>query len=153
MTKTITLKEAQASYATVIERVKSTGEPLVVEQDGQPSVVVIPFAEYQQFIALRERAQRKMPQESTIETQRRVYQESFEQERAAFYRLKPQLLQTHRDQYVAVHDSRVVDSDADDAELAKRVMAKYARQAVYIQLVSEELPSFELPSPEEFTRA
>lgn len=153
MAKTITLKETQASYATVIEQVKSTGEPLVVEQDGQPFAVVIPFAEYQQLVALRESERQKASQESRAEARHRAYQESFEQERAAFYRLKPQLLKTHRDQYVAVHGSQVVDSDADDAELAKRVMAKYPHQAVYIQLVSEELPSFELPSPEEFAHA
>ncbi len=141
MAKTITLKEAPATYVAAIEQVTATGETVIVEKDGQPSVVLVPFDEYQHLIASRERQRKE------------EYRRAFEEERDAFYRLKPQLLQTHRDHYVAIRGGQVVDSDADDSKLAQRVMTQFAGQAVYVQLVSEALPAFELASPEEPTRA
>lgn len=170
MTKEIVLRETSAAYApataptvdSIVDEVRKTHEPLLLVQDEKPVAAVIPISDYQRFALWRENELRhkgvsekpeSVPVDSSELVRRRAYRKSFEQERAAFYRLKPQLLETHRDQYVAVHGSQVVDSDTDDAELAKRVMAKYTHRAVYIQLVSEELPAFELPSPEEFTRA
>lgn len=137
MAKTITLREAQAAYAAALEQVKSTGEPLVVEQDGQPSVVVIPYAEYQQLVARREGERKQTEQD-----------EGFEREYAAFLRLKSELLKTHRGLFVAVHNGQVVDSDTDNLELAKRIYAKQW-SPVCIDLVNEEPRIADLPSPEE----
>ena len=41
-----------------------------------------------------------------------------EREYRAFLRLLPQLLVSHRGQYVAVHEGQVVDCDADDIRLS-----------------------------------
>ena len=45
----------------------------------------------------------------------------FERERRAFLRLLPQLLATHRGQYVAIHDEKVEASGADRVEVAMKV--------------------------------
>jgi hypothetical protein len=58
-------------------------------------------------------------------------------ERLAFLRLLPGLLATHRGQYVAVHDEQVVDSGPDAAELAARIVRRFAAD-VYVGLVSEQ---------------
>jgi hypothetical protein len=61
-----------------------------------------------------------------------------ERERRAFLRLLPQLLGTHRGQYVAVHDGKVVGSGKDRMELAMEVWGRIGGVDLYIGLVSEE---------------
>ncbi len=48
----------------------------------------------------------------------------WEREYRAFHRLLPQLLATQRGQFVAIHEERVIDSDAD--ELMARVAGEWA---------------------------
>jgi hypothetical protein len=60
-----------------------------------------------------------------------------ERERLAFLRLLPGLLATHRGEYVAIHEERVVDSGPDAAELAARVVRR-VKADIYVGLVSEE---------------
>lgn len=63
----------------------------------------------------------------------------FEREKRAFFRLLPDLLHTHRGQYVAVHDEQVVDSGPDQLSVALRAQAK-VQGGVYVGLVSEDPP-------------
>ena len=60
----------------------------------------------------------------------------FEKEKRAFYRLLPDLLQTHRNQYVAIHDEQVVDFGMDEKEVILRAQAK-VQGGVYVELVSQ----------------
>lgn len=60
----------------------------------------------------------------------------FERERRAFYRLLPALLETHRGQYVAVHDEQVVDSGANQVEVALRVLRRIGSVPIFVHLVS-----------------
>lgn len=62
----------------------------------------------------------------------------FEKEKRAFYRLLPDLLQTHRDQYVAIHNEQVVDCGSDQLEVAHRVLSKLSPADIYVGLVSVE---------------
>jgi hypothetical protein len=70
-----------------------------------------------------------------------------EDERAAFQRLLPELLATHRGQFVAIQDGSLIDADADESALACRTLAQWDRP-VYIQEVRVEPRVYELPSPE-----
>jgi Family of unknown function (DUF5678) len=63
----------------------------------------------------------------------------FEREKRAFFRLLPELLHTHRGQYVAVHDERVIDSGSDQLSVALRAQAK-VQAGVYVGLVSDDPP-------------
>lgn len=62
----------------------------------------------------------------------------FDRERRAFYRLLPELLKTHRNQYVAIHEEQVVDSGSDQVEVALRVQKRFGNVALYVHLVSDE---------------
>lgn len=62
----------------------------------------------------------------------------FERERRAFFRLLPELLRTHRGQYAAVHDERVVDSGPDRLSVAARVLERVGPADIYVGLVSVE---------------
>jgi hypothetical protein len=77
--------------------------------------------------------------------------DKWEFERRAFYRLLPDLLQTHRDQYVAIHDERVVGSGPDDIELAMQAYKQFGYVPIYVGRVSvQPLPVARLPSPRLF---
>ena len=61
----------------------------------------------------------------------------WDQEYAAFLRMLPDLLQTHRGQYVAVHEGKVVDSGDDKVAVALRAYDKYGYLPIYVGLVAE----------------
>ena len=140
MTKTITLKESPAAYAAAIEELKSTGEPLIVEQDGKPFAVVMRYAEYQELAALRENERKKSWQ---AEQERIIMQEQ-----AAFERMKPELLKTHKGKWVAIHNGELVDSDDDDKTLAKRVYGKFGYRTILMTQVTETPQVYTFDSPE-----
>jgi len=142
MAKTLDIKEARAIYGPDLPGPEEVAEgPVVIRREGKPYAVAIPLEDYRRFQEWREKAER----EARIQAQ----DEAWEKERAAFHRLKPQLLQTHRGLYVAIHGGQVVDADADNLALARRVMSKLKDMPFYLQLVSEETRTFEVPSPEE----
>jgi hypothetical protein len=69
-----------------------------------------------------------------------VPETKFERERRAFYRLLPDLLHTHRGQYVAIHNEEVVDSGLEQGEVALRVLQRTGNVGIYVHLVSNEPP-------------
>ena len=64
-------------------------------------------------------------------------QEKFQRERRAFLRLLPELLKTHRGQYVAIHEEQVVDSGDDQFTIARRVYKRFGYVPIYVGPVSE----------------
>lgn len=71
----------------------------------------------------------------------------FEREQRAFLRLLPGLLQTHRGQYVAIHDERVTDSGPDRGEVVRRTLDR-VRADIFVGLVTEQPPSdTRIPGP------
>lgn len=57
---------------------------------------------------------------------------------AAFQRLLPQFLETHRGQYVVIHEGRVVDSGPDDLALALRFFAERGNVPIHVGLVTDQ---------------
>lgn len=139
MAKTITVKETKTKYAAAIKRVKSTRKPLVVEQNGKPFAVVIPYAEYQKLAELRERARN----EAWLARQHQIIL----REEAAFERMKPELLKTHKGKFVAIHDGKLIDFDADESTLAKRVYAKFGYRTILMTEVTETPRVYHVNSP------
>jgi hypothetical protein len=70
----------------------------------------------------------------------------FAQERHAFRRLLPSLVESYSDTFVAIHESEVIDSDIDDALLASRVYKKIGYIPIYVGYVGEERV-LRVPSP------
>ena len=68
-----------------------------------------------------------------------------ERERAAFLRLLPGLLATHAGRYVAVHGEEVVDADADDIALVRRVHARIGYVPIHVALVAQVAPVVRMP--------
>jgi hypothetical protein len=136
MVKTVSLKEAQTEYSISLNKTNLAQGPLILEHEGKPIAAVVPIAEYREFEAWRKR-------EARIRTEP---DEAFERERAAFERLKPELLKTHRGKFVAVLNEQVVDMDTDRVKLVLRVYDRFGYRPIYVQLVEEHLPRRRLPS-------
>jgi hypothetical protein len=71
----------------------------------------------------------------------------WDREYQAFLRLLPDLLKSHRGQYVAVHNEQVVDVGDHKIDLAYRVYEKYGYLPIYVGIVAERpLPLERMPS-------
>ena len=62
----------------------------------------------------------------------------WEREYRAFLQLLPQLLVTERGKYVAIHEERVIDSDADEMALIARVLARIGNVDIHVGLVGDQ---------------
>lgn len=72
----------------------------------------------------------------------------WDREHRAFLRLHADLLRTHRNKYVAVHEGQVVDSDDALVPLARRVYTRHGHVPIYMDLVTDEpRPVERIPSP------
>jgi hypothetical protein len=72
----------------------------------------------------------------------------FEAEKKCFWALREQLLAQYEEQYVAIHQGRVVDHDTDKLRLGLRVYQRFGYLPIYVQLVSRQgLPIKWLASP------
>jgi hypothetical protein len=133
----VVLKEPHAPYTLAIEEEVLTREPFILERDGEPVAAVIPISEYQAFRAWQEARDR--------EEQRRKDLEAFEREREAFERLKPELLRTHRGQWVAIYQGKVVEAGQDRSQVLDNFYGRFGYVPVYIQQVEEQPRVYKLP--------
>ena len=69
-------------------------------------------------------------------------------EQEAFRRLLPELLSTHRNQYVAIHEGKVVASGVDKMEVAGQAYGRVGYVPIYVSLVTDQpQPLNRIPSP------
>ena len=74
--------------------------------------------------------------------------DKWERERRAFVRMLPDLLASHRDQLVAIHQGQVVASGCDKISVALQAYREHGQIPIYVGLVSDQLPPpARLPSP------
>jgi PHD/YefM family antitoxin component YafN of YafNO toxin-antitoxin module len=136
MSTTVKLSETQAIYAVPFDESALAEGPVFLERKGRRVAVIIPADEFEEFRLWRDNQSR---QQKSLD--------QLQNERAAFRRLLPELLETHPGQFVALQDGRLIDADADEGALARRTLNK-AGKPVYIQEVRAEPRVYEVPSPE-----
>ncbi len=61
-------------------------------------------------------------------------------EQKAFHRLLPELLKCLPDQYVAIHQQKVVGNGSDKLEVAARAYAEFGYVPIFVSLVSDQPP-------------
>jgi PHD/YefM family antitoxin component YafN of YafNO toxin-antitoxin module len=128
--KRVVLKESRAPYTlTLGEEVLSEG-PVILERDGEAVAAVISMAEYEAYRAWREAAQRETGLKQDLE---------------AFERLKPELLRTHRGQWVAVYRGEVIEIGPDRSQVLDRVYSQLGYVQVYVQKVEEKPKVYKVP--------
>ena len=75
-------------------------------------------------------------------------EDKWRSEQRAFRSLLPELLKTHRGQYVAIHQGRVVESGLDKLDVAGRAYARFGYVPIFVSLVTDQQPlPVRLPSP------
>jgi PHD/YefM family antitoxin component YafN of YafNO toxin-antitoxin module len=126
--KKMVLCETQAPYTLTVDE-QTLHEPVVLERAGQPVAVLVPIAEYEAFRAWQQSEERR--------SQRQAQMEAFEQERAAFERMKPELLHTHQGKVVAIYQGQVVQVGTDIAETLDAVYSQFGYVPCYVQRVEE----------------
>jgi antitoxin (DNA-binding transcriptional repressor) of toxin-antitoxin stability system len=134
--KKMTLREAQAPYTLTIDE-KTLHEPVVLERDGRPVAALVPIAEYDAFRAWQQTQERHR--------RRQAQMEAFERERAAFERIKPELLCTHRGQVVAIYQGQVVRVGTDVGETLDAVYDQFGYVPCYVQRVEETPRIYKFP--------
>jgi hypothetical protein len=83
-----------------------------------------------------------------IESSAPVEPSKWEREKRAFRRLLPDLLKTHRGQYVAIHNEQVVGSGPDQFELARESYQRFGYVPIYVGLITDEpARPVRIPSP------
>ena len=136
MSTTVTLNETQAAYIIPFDETILAEGPVFLERKVRRVAVIIRADEFEAFRTWQDgRSWQQKPLDR------------LQDERAAFQRLLPELLKTHRGQFVAIQDGYLIDADMDENALARRTFLR-ADKPVYIQEVRVEPRVYELPSPE-----
>ena len=132
-----TLREVNAPY-TVNPDDQATGrETIIIRKDGEPIAAVVPYAEYQELLALK-------PKPAPALTILPV-DPGFEKQWAAFQRLRPELLQKHSGQWVAIVNEQVAAIGPDFSIVAESVQAKYGKVARCIGQLRERERVYHIP--------
>ena len=127
---TRTLKEVSVPYTVNAEDEAIGRDTIVIRRNGEPIAVVIPFAEYQTMVA--------QPLPGDL---------GFEQERAAFQRLLPELLTAHRGEWVAIVDGQPVEFGPDFSSVIVPVRQRFGQRPVYVHEISEQPRIYKISSP------
>jgi hypothetical protein len=131
---THSLKEVTTPYTVNAEDEAIGRDTIVIRRNNQPIAVVLPYAEYEELL-LR-------PAVGSVEGN-----PTFERERAAFRRLLPDLLKTHRGEWVAVVDGQPVEFGPDFSSVIVPVRHRFGQRPVYVHEISEEPHLYTILSP------
>ncbi|CAN5772924.1 hypothetical protein BH23PLA1_BH23PLA1_43890 [soil metagenome] len=71
--------------------------------------------------------------------------DKWRQEQEAFHRLLPELRKSHQDQFVAIHECRVVESGEDKLEVARRAYEQFGYVPIFVSRVAEAPVRFPWP--------
>jgi len=123
-----TIKEVNAPYIVDAEDKSIGRETIIIRHDGEPVAVIVPYADYTELIA----RQPGRPVETSSD------ESAFERERAAFRRLLPELINTHRGEWVAIVDEQAVEFGIDFSSVIRRVRERFGQRPVYVQEVLEK---------------
>jgi hypothetical protein len=75
-------------------------------------------------------------------------EDKFLKEQRAVHRLLPELLQSHRNEFVAIHEEQVVESGTDQIDVAERAYARFGYVPILVTLVtSQPRKPIRIPSP------
>jgi hypothetical protein len=100
------------------------------------------------------RKQQALQENPAYREARAADEAKFQREQEAFRKLLPELLQTHRDQYVAIHEGQVVGTGPDQIELADRAYKRFGYIPILVTLVTDRprvvrIPHWRVIRPED----
>jgi PHD/YefM family antitoxin component YafN of YafNO toxin-antitoxin module len=111
-------------------------EPLFIEDDGEQVAVLLPIDTYRKLQAAAKHAAGSpdQPQTNALDDSLSI----LARESRAFEELKPKLLKTHRNQYVAIVGGAVVETGDNEFDVIERVYQRLGRVVMFVAKVTEE---------------
>jgi hypothetical protein len=74
--------------------------------------------------------------------------DKWQREKRAFKQMLAGLLATHRGQFVAIHEGKVVETGPNKLDVAGRAYARFGYVPIFVSLVTDEVqPLARIPSP------
>ncbi len=134
--KSFELRETSATYATEFEKMVESDEPVVIERNGQPVGAFVPLKLYQHLIGWWEYLR-------TVEAELADAGKDWN----AYLVMKPDLLKTHRGQFVCFRDGQLVGIDADEGSLLKRIYQQFGYGPILLHRIEDPEPIYRIPSP------
>jgi len=133
-----TLREVNAPY-TVDPDDESVGrETIIIRRNGEPVAAVVPYAEYQEWLALK--APLSAPSRPPSDPQ-------FEKQYAAFQRLLPELLKEHRGEWVGVVNEQASVFGQTSSAVLVEICKRFGDVPMCIQQVREQPRIYRMGGP------
>lgn len=107
--------------------------PVFIEDKGHPVAVIVPI---ELFRTWQQQLSSSQPVKSYS---------GFEREKAAFERLKPELLKQHLGKCVAVVGGQVVEVGEDKLQVIERVRERFGHVSMYVQWVTAQHRVYHFP--------
>jgi antitoxin (DNA-binding transcriptional repressor) of toxin-antitoxin stability system len=127
-----TLREVNAPYTVNPDDEAIGRETIIIRRNGEPVAAVVPYAEYQQWLAVKQ-----SPSRPSIISALPISPD-FLRQWEAFQRLRPELLKKYAGQWVAIVNEQVADVGPDFSTVARRTYAKLGNVPMCISEVLEE---------------
>lgn len=127
-----TLKEVSTPYTVNAEDEAVGRDTIIVRREGKPIAVVLPYAEYEALTAQRSASTASI----------------FERERATFQRLLPELLKSHRGEWVAIVDEQPVEFGPDFSSVIVPIRQRFGQRPVYVHEILEHERVYRMSSPQ-----
>lgn len=137
---THTLREVNAPYTVNPDDEAVGRDTIIIIRNGEPVAAVVPYAEYQEWLA--EKANRPGP--PPIESPLPIDPE-FRKQWEAFQRLRPELLKKYPGQWVAIVKEQVVEVGPDFSTVAERA-DRFGDAPMCICQVLEKPRIYKLPT-------
>ena len=131
------VKEANAPYIVNPDDEAIGRDTIVIRRNGEPVAVVLPYADYAKLVE-HEHEQSVAPAAPST---------AFERERAAFHRILPELLNSHRGEWVAIVEEQAVEFGPDFSSVIRRVRERFGQRPVYVQEILEKPRVYKIESP------
>jgi len=130
------VREPQALYAVLQDKDALKHGPIFIEQDGEAAAVVLSIERYRELIGAAQ-------PERWIEQQLVRLQPEMD----AYQQMLPELIKTHRGEWVAVHHGQIVALAPERSEVIQLVQER-RYDPVYIDRVHEQLRAVDIPHVE-----
>lgn len=114
--------------------------PVFIEDEGRPVAVLVPI---ELFRAWQQQLQTQSPHSHPPQPAESL--SGFEREKAAFERMKPELMKQYLGKCVAVVDGQVVEVGEDKIKVIEKVRERFGRVPMYVQWVTAQPRVYHFP--------
>jgi hypothetical protein len=136
------VREVAAPY-TVISTDEGIGrDTIIIQRNGEPVAAILPYSLYQQLMIAHSGDWRPPS----------MHDDPFVHERAAYERLLPELLKSHRDEWVGFVDEQPVAYGPDFSAVAGQLRRRFGLRPIYVRHITDARRVYRIESPHRVRR-